>query len=266
MLEERLRKLEALFDSLPGVLVAYSGGVDSAVLLRAAVGRLGARAVAVIADSPSLARDEFRAAVELARGMGAALEVIPTDEIENPDYAANPVNRCYFCKRELFDRMAEFARRRGFAALAYGENADDPEGDRPGALAAREFQVRAPLKEAGLTKADVRELAARWGLPVAEKPASPCLSSRIPHGTPVTREALARVEAGEKAVRALGFRVFRLRHHGERARFEFAPDELGRALREPLKSRVVEAALRAGYLGAEIDPLPYGRRGAVTPP
>lgn len=266
MIEDRLHRLDALLGRLPGVLVAYSGGVDSAVLLRAAAARLGSRALGVIADSPSLARDEFRAAVDLARAMGASLEVIPTSELEDPDYAANPVNRCYFCKRELFERMAAFAAERGFAALAYGENADDPPGERPGSVAAREFQVCAPLREAGLTKADVRALAARWGLPVADKPASPCLSSRIPHGTAVTHEALARVEEGEKGVRALGFRVFRLRHHGELARFEFAPAELERALVEPARSRVVRAALRAGYLGAEIDPVPYGNRRAAAGP
>ncbi|MCC7519875.1 MAG: ATP-dependent sacrificial sulfur transferase LarE [Verrucomicrobiae bacterium] len=267
MFEERLRQLEALLDALPGVLVAYSGGVDSAVLLRAAVDRLGDRALGVIADSPSLAREELRAATELARAMGASLEIISTAELENPDYATNPINRCYFCKSELFERMGAFARRRGFSTLAYGENADDPPGDRPGSRAAREFQVRAPLREAGLTKADVRALAARWGLSVADKPASPCLSSRIPHGIPVTREALARVEAGEQTVRALGFRIFRLRHHGDLARFEFASAELDRALAEPLKSRVIEAALRAGYRDAEIDPTPYGKRtAALTPP
>lgn len=266
VIEERLRKLESLLDSLPSVLVAYSGGVDSAVLLRAAAARLGPRALGVIADSPSLPRDELRAAVDLAGAMGADLEVLPTSELDDPDYAANPVNRCFFCKRELFERMSGLARERGFAALAYGENADDPPGERPGSLAAARFQVRAPLKEAGLTKADVRALAKRWGLPVAEKPSSPCLSSRIPHGMAVTREALVRVEAGEKGVRSLGFKVFRLRHHGERARLEFAPAELERALAEPLRSRVIEAALRAGYLGAEIDPVPYGRRAAVTPP
>lgn len=266
MLEERLRKLEVLLDALPDVLVAYSGGVDSAVLLRAASSRLGPRALGVIADSPSLAREELRAAVDLARAMGAALEVIATEELDDPNYAANPVNRCYFCKSELFERMTEFARRRGFRTLAYGENADDPPAERPGSLAAREFRVRAPLREAGLTKAEVRALAARWGLSVAEKPASPCLASRIPYGAAVTRDALARVEAGETAVRALGFQVFRLRHHGDLARFEFAEAELGRALAEPLKSRVLAAARRAGYFEAEIDPIPYGKPRALTPP
>ena len=266
MIEDRLQKLEALLGSFPGVLVAYSGGVDSAVLLRAAVARLGSRALGVIADSPSLAREDLRSAVVLARAMGASLEVISTSEIEDPSYAANPVNRCYYCKRALFESMAAFAAERGFAVLAYGENADDPAGDRPGSVAAREFRVCAPLRETGLTKADVRALAARWGLTVADKPASPCLSSRIPHGTAVTQEALARVEEGEKVVRSLGFRVFRLRHHGELARFEFAPAELERALAEPARSRVVEAALRAGYLGAEIDPVPYGNRRAATGP
>jgi uncharacterized protein len=174
------------------------------------------------------------------------------------------VDRCYFCKHELFTRMERLAGDRGVPVLAYGENADDAVRDRPGSRAAVKFQVRAPLKEAGLTKREVRDLAARWGLAVADKPSSPCLSSRIPHGTPVTVAALAAVEAGERAIRALGFRIFRLRHHGARGRIEFAPEELSRALAEPWRGRVREAVLHAGYQEVEIDPKGY-RPHPMTP-
>lgn len=257
MLDSREIRLAEILDSFPDVLIAYSGGADSACLLAAARRRLGNRSLGVIADSPSLPRAELDAALALARDIGAPVEVVQTDEFENPDYLANPPNRCYFCKHALFERMEQLARTRGFSTLAYGENADDPAGMRPGSRAATEFQVRAPLKEAGLAKADVRTLSARWGLPTADKPSSPCLSSRIPHGTAVTTEALTRIETGEKAIRTLGFRVFRLRHHGERARLEFAPDEMERALAEPWRERILTAARVAGYRDVEIDPRGY---------
>lgn len=259
-----IEHLDAILDSFPRVLIAYSGGVDSACLLYAARRRLGDRAQAVIADSPSLPRAELNAALDLAARMGARTEVVRTTEFDDPHYVANPVDRCYFCKHALFEKMESLARERGFPVLAYGENADDAGNQRPGSKAAAEFQVRAPLKEAGLTKADVRALSAQWGLPTAEKPASPCLSSRIPHGTPVTLDALARIESGETAIRALGFRVFRLRHHGARARIEFAPDELPRAQTEPWRNRVIQAALAAGYEDVEIDPKGYRSVVAVV--
>ncbi len=264
MLEMRVRRLMEILDSFPGVLVAYSGGVDSSCLLRAARERLGTRATGVLADSPSLPRDELAAALRLAEAMGASVEVVRTAEMEDPRYTANPVDRCYFCKHELFTRMERLAEERGVPVLAYGENADDPVHDRPGSRAAVKFQVRAPLKEAGLTKREVRDLAAHWGLAVADKPSSPCLSSRIPHGTAVTVAALAAIEAGERAIRALGFRVFRLRHHGARGRIEFAPEELPRALAEPLRGRVMEAVLRAGYQEVEIDPQGYRPHPTTT--
>ena len=258
MLNAREDQLREILESFPNVLVAYSGGVDSACLLLAAQRWLGERALGVIADSPSLPRAELADALALARGIGARVEVVCTTEFENPDYLANPPNRCYFCKHSLFEQMEKLARERNFSTLAYGENADDPAGSRPGSKAAAEFQVRAPLKEAGFSKAEVRALAARWGLAVADKPASPCLSSRIPHGTVVTTGALTQIETGEASIRALGFRVFRLRHHGARARIEFAPDEMPRVLGGPIRERVIEAALAAGYREVEIDPRGYG--------
>jgi len=264
MLDARLERLNEILDSFPKILVAYSGGVDSACLLHAAHQRLGDQAQGVIADSPSLPRAELAAALELAHAIGAAVQVVQTSEFSDPDYLSNPVNRCYFCKHALFEKMEQMARGRGVPVLAYGENADDAAEFRPGSQAATEFQVRAPLKEAGLSKTDVRALCRRWGLGVADKPSNPCLSSRIPHGTPVTVAALSRIEAGEAAIRALGFQVFRLRHHGARARIEFAAAELARAMSEPWRSRVCEAALAAGYDGAEIDPKGY--RSAIPLP
>lgn len=259
----RLREnhLYSILDSFSKVLVAYSGGVDSACLLKAAHQRLGERVVGIIADSPSLPRAELKAALDLSRSMGVQVEVIQTEEFSDPNYLSNPVNRCYFCKHALFSKMEQIAFERDFPVLAYGENADDLTETRPGNAAAVKFQIRAPLKEAGLTKADVRALSAKWGLPTADKPASPCLSSRIPHGTPVTTNALAQIETGEAAIRALGFRVFRLRHHGSRARLEFSPDEMDRAQSESLRKQIVQAVLTAGYSEIEIEP--NGYRSAI---
>ena len=191
--------------------------------------------------------------------MGAPVEVIQTGEMENPEYASNPLNRCYFCKAELFANMDTLARERHFTAIAYGENADDPPQHRPGSQAAKEFAVLAPLRLAGLTKADVRELSRTLGLPTADAPAQPCLSSRIPHGTPVTREALAMVEAGEALVRSLGFRVLRVRHlvdpSGLRARVQIAPEEMGRL--GDLQPQIEAGLLEVGYTSVEIDPQGY---------
>jgi uncharacterized protein len=250
--------LESILRDHAPLVVAYSGGVDSACLLAVAHRALGDRMLGVIADSPSLPRQSLADALALARELGAPIEVIRTTELDDPRYAENPINRCYFCKAELFQRMDALARERGFAAIAYGENADDPAHLRPGSQAAAEFAVLAPLKQAGLTKAEVRALSRELGLPTADAPAQPCLSSRIPHGTPVTREALALVERGEAAVRALGFRVFRVRYldgTSPSARVQIAPEEMPRLadLRAPL-----ENDLRvAGFGSVEIDPAGY---------
>jgi uncharacterized protein len=252
-------KVTALEQSLRAhapLAVAYSGGVDSACLLAVAHRTLGGRMLGVIADSPSLPRQALADALALAEKLGAPVEVIRTGELDDPRYAANPLNRCYFCKAELFQRMDALARERNFAAIAYGENADDPAHLRPGSQAAAEFAVLAPLKQAGLTKADVRALSRELGLPTADAPAQPCLSSRIPHGTPVTREALALVERGEALVRSLGFRVFRVRYvEGENARVQIAPNEMARlpAVRDDLTCGLV----RAGFGAVEIDPDGY---------
>lgn len=245
------------------LLIAYSGGVDSTLLLAIAHGVLGPQATGIIADSPSLPRTSLAEALRIAGEMGATVEVVTTAELEDPRYAENPMNRCYFCKAELFTRMDRIAKDRKFAAIAYGENANDPDHERPGSRAAAEFSVIAPLKEAGLTKADVRELSRKLGLPTADAPAQPCLSSRIPHGTPVTREALDFVERGESIVRQFGFKVFRVRY--------LPPESGGRPgarvqVSEPEQERlagtrqtVIAALSASGFGRVEIDPTPLQR-------
>jgi len=212
------------------LLVAYSGGVDSAYLAWAAHRALGNDMLAVIADSPSLARTQLADALAFANEQGVSVEVISTSELDRPEYARNDGLRCFHCKDELFAVMEELRAARGFDTIAYGVNVDDQGDFRPGQQAAREHHVAAPLLEAGLTKAEIRELARKAGLRVWDKPASACLSSRIEYGRPVTREALEVIERGEDALRALGFRQFRVRHHGEIVRIEIAREELDRAL------------------------------------
>lgn len=243
------------------VLVAYSGGVDSAYLLAAAFDALGPdRMLGVIADSPSLPRQALADALAVAKQIGAPVEVVRTEEMANEDYSSNPPNRCYFCKAELFRKMDALAAERKFAALAYGENADDAASLRPGSRAAAEFKVIAPLKQVGLRKAEIRELSRQRGLPTADAPAQPCLSSRIPHGTPVTASALAMVEQGEEWVRSLGFRVFRVRHIVEepghlRARVQIAPEEMARL--PPVDEQLRAGLAAVGYESVEVDPQGY---------
>ena len=258
---EKVYHLESLLRAHAPLLVAYSGGVDSTCLLAVAHRTLGDAVLGMIADSPSLPRKALASALDVARSVGVAVEVIATREFENELYVSNPPNRCYFCKAELFTRMEMLAAERGFSALAYGENADDPAHLRPGSKAASEFAVLAPLKLAGLTKADVRHLSRFYGLPTADLPAQPCLSSRIPHGTPVTREAIALVERGEEAVRSLGFRVFRVRYIAPSgARVQVAPDEMPALVR--LRDRLFDVLRHAGFGSVEIDPKGYGTPSA----
>lgn len=225
-LERKTAQLRAILAEMGGVVIGMSGGVDSVLLARVAAEVLGARALAVTADSPSLPRRELRQAGELAALAQVPHLVIKTGEVADPRYAANPTNRCYYCKSELFTQLRAIADERGLGWVAYGENLDDLGDHRPGAIAAAEGGVRAPLKEAGFTKADIRALAQHYGLPVWDKPAFACLGSRFPYGTAITPDKLAQVEAAEDVLWELGLRQFRVRHHGDLARIELDPADM----------------------------------------
>jgi uncharacterized protein len=260
---EKEERVCGILRSLGEVRVAYSGGVDSAVLLALATECLGPRATGVIARSPSLASRELAAALETAARMGASVRVIDTREIESEKYAANGPDRCYHCKSELFERMRALEGEDG-AVLVYGAIVDDLADDRPGMRAAGERGVRAPLLEAGLRKEEVRAIARRLGLAVHEKPAQPCLASRIPHGERVTREKLQAVERAEEVVRGEGFRVLRVRHRGALARIEVLCDDLPR-LRDPERWSRIERGIRAlGFLEVEASPEGYRPGGRVA--
>ncbi|HYX53797.1 MAG TPA: ATP-dependent sacrificial sulfur transferase LarE [Candidatus Limnocylindrales bacterium] len=252
-LAAKKEKLDQLVQAQGRTLVAYSGGVDSAYLAFAASRVLGDDMLAVIADSPSLARTHLQDAVSFAEEQRIPLKIIQTAEMERPEYVRNDARRCFHCKDELFAVMEEFAAAQRFQTIAYGVNVDDQSDFRPGQLAAKQHHVAAPLLEARLTKADVRELARMAGLRVWDKPASACLSSRIEYGRPVTREALAAVEQGEDALRGLGFRQFRLRHHGDIARIEISNDELPRALNVLMFSRFTGIFKGLGFKFVTVD-------------
>jgi pyridinium-3,5-biscarboxylic acid mononucleotide sulfurtransferase len=252
-LDAKQKRLEEVLAGLGRTLVAYSGGVDSAYLAWSARQVLRADMLAVIADSPSLARTQLEDAKAFASEQKISLEIIATAEMERPEYVRNDPGRCFHCKDELFQVMEAFAQARGFRTIAYGVNQDDQGDFRPGQAAAKQHHVAAPLLDAGLTKADVRELARRAGLRVWDKPASACLSSRIEYGRPVTREALSAVEQGEDALRALGFRQFRVRHHGDIARIEIARDELELALTVEMFAEFTRIFKRLGFTFVALD-------------
>jgi uncharacterized protein len=265
--DNKLEKLRSLLKSYGSCLVAYSGGVDSVFLAHVANEVLGDRALAAIADSPSLPRRELEEALDIARKFSIPVRVIHTQEFANTNYTANPVNRCYFCKHELFEELTPLAEAERFAVIAYGENASDVGDFRPGAQAAAKFQVRAPLKEVGLTKPEIRELSARLGLPTADKPQMACLSSRIPYGEPVTQEKLKMIEQGEYALRDLGFYEVRVRHHEVQkqhlARIELAPAEIPAMLSDDRFSVVAEKFKLIGYAHVTLDLQGY-RRGSTN--
>ncbi len=266
-LVQKSAELRSSLQSYQKLLVAYSGGIDSAYLAWEARQVLGANLLAVIADSPSLARAQLKDAVAFAQEQDIPLEILATSEMDRPDYVRNDGQRCFHCKDELFTVMEKFAIDRGFDTIAYGVNLDDQGDFRPGQHAARKHGVAAPLLEAKLTKQDIRQLAQDAGLRIWDKPASACLSSRIEYGRPVTREALAAVEAGEDALRALGFRQFRVRHHGQIARIEISRDELTRALSPDMASEFVRIfkALGFTYITLDLEGFRSGSMNALLP-
>lgn len=266
-LDAKLAALHGRLRAFSSLIVAYSGGVDSAYLAYEAHRVLGDRALAVIADSPSLARHQLADALAFAEECALPLRVIATAELSNPDYARNGADRCFFCKDELFRVMEQIRRDEGFDAVGYGMNTDDRGDFRPGQRAAREHGVVAPLAEAGLSKADVRELARRAGLRLWDKPASACLSSRIAYGLEVTPEKLAMVERAEDALRGLGFRVFRVRHHGDIARVEIAREEMARVFSGDVSSRMAAElkALGFKFVALDLEGFRSGSMNSVLP-
>jgi len=246
-------QLDAELRLLGRLLVAYSGGVDSAYLAWVAHRALGENMLAVIADSPSLARTQFADALAFAEEQGFPVEVLSTSELDRPDYVRNDGQRCFQCKDELFTVMEKVRSARGFDAIAYGVNLDDQGDFRPGQQAAKLHQVAAPMLKAGLGKTEIRELARAAGLRIWDKPASACLSSRIAYGHPVTRESLSVVERGEDAIRALGFRQFRVRHHGEMVRIEIAREELDRALNPAMAAQFTAIFKQLGFQFVALD-------------
>src|SRR5512133_1563154 len=291
VVSDKYEKLRALLRSYRSCLVAYSGGVDSVFLACVAHEVLGDKALAAIADSPSLPRREFEQALRLGEQFHFPVRVVRSREFENASYLANQNNRCYFCKHELFSELAPIASSEGFAVIAYGENASDVGDYRPGAEAAAEFQVRAPLKEAGLTKAEIRDLSAQLGLPTADKPQMACLSSRIPYGEAVTPAKLKMIEDAENVLRDLGFYDVRVRHHElpaavppaasalspanivkitfvpaaarHLARIEVGPTELPKLLANGTSTKVAEALKLIGYAHVTLDLQGY-RRGSTN--
>jgi uncharacterized protein len=263
----KLLVLEARLDELGSLMVAYSGGVDSAFLAATAHRVLGSRMLAVLADSPSLARRDMEQACAFAQGLQMPLRVVATEELDRPEYARNDADRCFHCKDELFATMEALGAKLGFARIAYGMNADDKMDFRPGQRAAEEHAVLAPLAEAGLTKLEVRALAKAAGYPLWDRPASPCLSSRVEYGRAVTREVLEQVEKAEESLRQLGFRELRVRHHGELARVEIARAELPRALAIEMMDSISAALRQAGFQYVTLDCAGFrsGSMNAVLP-
>ncbi len=263
LLTQKQEKLFAILAGMRQVIVAYSGGTDSAYLAWAAHQALGANAVAITADSPSIPESHKRDAAEFARECGFRHELIETREFDNPDYVKNDANRCFHCKDELFHRLEEIATGRGLENIVYGVNVDDLGDYRPGQNAAKIHQVKAPLVEAGLAKSEIRELSKLAGLSTWDRPAAACLSSRIPYGTPVTIETIKTVERGEEEIKALGFRQFRVRFHGELVRLEIAPDELGKALTPGMAKAFTAIFKELGFQYVTLDLEGY-RQGSLN--
>lgn len=262
-LESKQAKLFAILREMGEIMVAFSGGTDSAYLAWAANETLGEKAIAITADSASIPTSHKRDAEEFVARFGIRHQYIETHEFDNPDYLRNDQNRCFHCKDELFTRLAEAGQRLGLSHIIYGVNVDDQGDYRPGHRAAREHGVRAPLLEAGLTKQDIRELSRREGLPTWDRPAAACLSSRIPYGTSVTPERIRQIEAGEEALDQLGFRVFRVRYHNELVRIELGADELPRALDPEMAARFAQIFKSLGFQYVTLDLEGY-RQGSLN--
>ena len=262
-IEQKYRRLRAILADLGSVLVAYSGGVDSALLLKVASDVLGERAVGVIATSPAYEDEETAEALRTAEAIGARVIQIETHELEDERYVANGLDRCYHCKRELFSRLVPLARELGMRTIAYGLNQDDLGDFRPGQRAAREFAVRGPLQEVGLLKEEIRAIAHSLGVPVWDKPALACYSSRIPYGTPVTIEALQQVGRAERLLRSLGFRQVRVRHHESIARIEVSRADFPRMIEEEINQQIVAGFKAIGYAYVALDLQGY-RSGSMN--
>jgi len=252
-LDEKLARMDAIFRELGSVIVAYSGGVDSTLLLKVAHDTLGDRAVGALSASESIPEEEVAAALAVTEALGIPVIRTYTHELADPNYVANPTNRCYFCKTALFDELEALAAREGIPHIVYGANMDDLGDHRPGAVAAKERGVRAPLQEAGLTKADIREAAMRLGVPNWDKPAMACLSSRVPYGTPIDIEVLRKIWGGESALRRLGFRQVRVRHHGDVARIEVPLEHLPRLVEPGVREELAREFKKVGYLYVTLD-------------
>ena len=265
MPDAKLKQLESILTDMGSVVVAYSGGVDSTFLLRVAADTLGANAVGVIGESESIPAKEFKEAQDLAASFGAQVDTLRTNELTDEHYAENPENRCYFCKTELFTKLRAYADERDISCVLDGSNKDD-EGDwRPGMQAARDLGVRSPLRETGMTKDDIRALSKSLGLPTWDKPAAACLASRIPYGTPITAESLSMVERAEDALKTMGFRQVRVRHHTELARLELGVEELANALEGDRRQKIVESLQEIGYRFVALDLQGY-RQGSFNAP